>query len=70
MGNPVRVITTKPWEKMDTPSRINFAKIYTFEHNVKVNDFGFIDPQDESKLPPGGRVPMVPGSPSDSQYTA
>lgn len=51
MGDPIRVIGTKPFHsKMDPRSRVNFLKIYTVEHNVKVDDFGYVDKNDEWKL--------------------
>ncbi|OCK85582.1 hypothetical protein K432DRAFT_286426, partial [Lepidopterella palustris CBS 459.81] len=40
LGHPIRVVPTKIWEKLDPISRVNFQKIYTVEHNVKVSDFG------------------------------
>ncbi|KAF1998971.1 hypothetical protein P154DRAFT_390063, partial [Amniculicola lignicola CBS 123094] len=40
MGDPIQVIANKKWEKLDVLSRVNFRKIYTVEHNVKVNAFG------------------------------
>jgi hypothetical protein len=40
MLNSIRVRPQKQGAKMDPMSRINFAKIYTIEHNVKVMDFG------------------------------
>jgi hypothetical protein len=56
MGQSIRVIpfnedNYKPWDqKMDPRSRVNFAKLYTVEHNVKVEQFGYVDPGDEWKL--------------------
>lgn len=50
MGEPIRVIGKNAWNKMDPMSRVNFAKPYTVEHNVKVEDFGSVDPDDEWKL--------------------
>jgi len=40
MMGPIRVVPKKKQDKMHDMSRINFAKIYTVEHNVKVYDFG------------------------------
>jgi hypothetical protein len=40
MGPPIRVVATSPREKLDRRSRVNFQRIYTIEHNVKVYDFG------------------------------
>ncbi|KAH7378346.1 hypothetical protein BKA66DRAFT_149821 [Pyrenochaeta sp. MPI-SDFR-AT-0127] len=50
MGRSIRVISKQPWMKLDKMSRVNFVKIYTVEHNVKVEDFGRVDPEDEWKL--------------------
>ena len=50
MGQSIRVIGNEPWNKMDPKSRVNFLKPYTVEHNVKVEDFGSVDPSDEWKL--------------------
>jgi hypothetical protein len=50
MGEPIRVIGDKPWNTMDPMSRVNFLKLYTVEHNVKVEEFGKVDTNDEWKL--------------------
>jgi hypothetical protein len=50
MGEPIRVIGNKPYNTMDPMSRVNFVKLYTVEHNVKVEDFGCVDRNDEWKL--------------------
>ena len=50
MGDPIRVKPKNAWEKLDPISRVNFLKIYTVEHNVKVNDFGYVDKDEEWKL--------------------
>jgi hypothetical protein len=50
MGEPIRVIGIKPWNTMDPMSRVNFLKLYTVEHNVKVEEFGNVDRDDEWKL--------------------
>jgi hypothetical protein len=50
MGEPIRVIGDKPWNTMDPMSRVNFVKLYTVEHNVKVEEFGKVDANDEWKL--------------------
>lgn len=50
MGDSIRVIGREPWNTMDLMSRVNFLKLYTVEHNVKVEDFGYVDPNDEWKL--------------------
>ncbi|KAF2685720.1 hypothetical protein K458DRAFT_248088, partial [Lentithecium fluviatile CBS 122367] len=42
MGDPIRVIPYKPWERMNPVSRVNFTKLYTVEHNVKVHMFGYV----------------------------
>jgi len=40
---PIAVVPVSPDKKLDSMSRINFAKIYTVEHNVKVKHIGEID---------------------------
>jgi hypothetical protein len=40
MMTPIRVAPKKKDGKLDVMSRINFARIYTVEDNVKVYDFG------------------------------
>jgi hypothetical protein len=50
MGPSIRVIGSAPYHKMDERSRVNFMKVYTVEHNVKVEDFGNVDPAYEPRL--------------------
>lgn len=45
MRDPVKVVALNPQDKMDPMSRINFAKPYTIEHNLKVYDFGWVAPE-------------------------
>jgi hypothetical protein len=47
---PIRVIPKTPRDKLEEQSRINYAKIYTVEHNVKVHFTGQVDKQDENRL--------------------
>jgi hypothetical protein len=47
---PIRVIPKTPRDKLEKESRINYAKIYTVEHNVKVHFIGRVDPNDHHKL--------------------
>jgi hypothetical protein len=44
---PVQVVPKTPRDKLETASRINYAKIYTVEHNVKVLFIGHIAPASE-----------------------
>ncbi|PQE23490.1 Ankyrin repeat-containing domain protein [Rutstroemia sp. NJR-2017a BVV2] len=46
---PIRVIPSEPQHKLDPASRLNYAKIYTVEHYVKVWFIGKLAP--ESELP-------------------
>ncbi|KAF2267708.1 hypothetical protein CC78DRAFT_576699 [Lojkania enalia] len=50
MGPPIRIIGKKPWDKMLPSSRVNFLKIYTIEHNVKVHEFGNVASDDHWKF--------------------
>jgi hypothetical protein len=47
MRSPIRVKATRKSDRLDEMSRINYAKIYTVEHNVKVYDFGQVHSEDE-----------------------
>ena len=43
---PIKVDTNSPRDKLDPTSRVNYAKIYTVEHNVKVHFIGRIADND------------------------
>jgi hypothetical protein len=47
---PIRVIPKTPRDKLEKQSRINYAKIYTVEHNVKVLFIGEVDPKFQHRL--------------------
>jgi hypothetical protein len=42
MLSPIRVRPNKKIDKLDKMSRLNYAKVYNVEHNVKVYDFGVV----------------------------
>jgi hypothetical protein len=44
MLTAIRVKAGKPTDTMDKMARLNYTKIYTVEHNVKVYDFGKVHP--------------------------
>jgi hypothetical protein len=44
--SPVRVEITDPSEKISKESRVNYAKLTTVEHNVKVLFVGRVIPED------------------------
>jgi hypothetical protein len=46
----IRVIPRTPRDKLDPASRVNYAKIYTVEHNVKVQFIGSIAPEDRYRF--------------------
>jgi len=48
MMTSIRVVPKLKSDKLDSMSRVNFAKIYTVEHNVKVYNFGNVH---EDSLP-------------------
>jgi hypothetical protein len=50
MLSPIRVIPKSKTTKLDPMSRINYSKIYTVEHNVKVYDFGDVDEDYHERL--------------------
>jgi hypothetical protein len=47
MGQPIPVMRKEPWNTMDPQSRVSFLKLYTVEHNIKVDDFGRAHINDE-----------------------
>jgi hypothetical protein len=47
---PIQMIPKTARDKLDPTSRINYAKIYTVEHNVKVCFIGHIAPSSEKQL--------------------
>ena len=46
MRDPIRVISNQRQDQMDVMSHVNYNKVYTVEHNVKVYDFGEVHPDD------------------------
>lgn len=46
----IRVLPNTPRDKLEKESRINYAKIYTVEHNVKVHFIGHVDPKFQHKF--------------------
>ncbi|TKA51472.1 hypothetical protein B0A49_11857 [Cryomyces minteri] len=44
MRKSIKVVARTRGTKLDAMSRVNFGKIYTIEHKVKVLDFGDVDP--------------------------
>jgi hypothetical protein len=50
MRPPVRVNGAKRGSKLATMSRVNYRKIYTVEHNVKVYEFGKVHDADMESL--------------------
>ncbi|KAI9846411.1 MAG: hypothetical protein M1837_004002 [Sclerophora amabilis] len=48
--DPLEIIPKTPEERLDPLSRINFGKVYTVEHNVKVREVGKIAPNSMPKL--------------------
>jgi len=47
---PIKVISKSPRHKLESSSRLNYAKIYTVEHNVKVLFVRAIAPSSEGRL--------------------
>lgn len=47
---PICVIPSDPSISMDPKSRINYAKVFPIEMNVKVKDIGDVDPKDLHNL--------------------
>jgi hypothetical protein len=40
--DPIQVLPKSSRDKLDRSSRVNYAKIYTVEHNLKVGFIGWI----------------------------
>ena len=40
--SPIQVVTMNGSDKLEPESRLNYAKIYTVEHNIKVHFIGRI----------------------------
>jgi hypothetical protein len=49
-NEPIRVEVIDPANKLDPMSRLNYAKLYTVEHNVKVFFIGKIAKSNEQKV--------------------
>jgi hypothetical protein len=47
---PLEVEPASPGEKLDEISRLNFGKVYTVEHNVKVRPIGMISGSSMAKF--------------------
>lgn len=47
---PIKMISKNPRHKLEPASRINYAKIYTVEHNVKVCFIGWIAEESVRRL--------------------
>jgi hypothetical protein len=48
--HPIQVIPRTPRDKLEKESRINYRKIYTVEHNVKVYFMGHVAPSSQDHL--------------------
>jgi hypothetical protein len=46
----IRMIPINPKHKLDNASRLNYAKLYTIEHNVKVQFIGAVAPKYEQQV--------------------
>lgn len=46
----IRVVLFNPRDKLDATSRINYAKVYTIEYNVKVHFIGRVDPSHKHRI--------------------
>ncbi|PMD21188.1 hypothetical protein NA56DRAFT_703875 [Hyaloscypha hepaticicola] len=46
----IRVVLFNPRDKLDATSRINYAKVYTIEYNVKVHFIGRLDPNHKHRI--------------------
>ena len=48
--DPIRIIPVDQSEKLDPLSRVNLAKRYPMEHNIKVKEVGMVDQAHLKKL--------------------
>jgi hypothetical protein len=46
----IKVVPTTPRDKLDPMTRINYAKVYTIEHNIKVLGVGKVQDEDIKQL--------------------
>jgi hypothetical protein len=46
----IRVEMNTPRDKLDVTSRMNYAKVYTIEYNVKVHFIGRVDPNHKHRI--------------------
>jgi hypothetical protein len=53
MQEPIQVISSSDGDNLDPLSRLDYSRIYTVEHNVKVYDFGTVSERDRSRLVQG-----------------
>ena len=44
-SQPIRVVPDNPTDKLDDESRIDFGKVHTIHHNIKVKAFGMVHPK-------------------------
>lgn len=49
-NRPIQVVSKTHRDKLDKASRVNYAKIYTVEHNVKVQFIGRIAESDRFRF--------------------
>jgi hypothetical protein len=50
LRKPIRMLAKSPREKLDEMSRIQYAKYYTVEHNLRVLIIGKIDEKHERRF--------------------
>jgi hypothetical protein len=48
--DPIRICEIDPTEKLDPLSRVNLAKTYPIEHNIRVKEVGRVSQADLKKL--------------------
>jgi hypothetical protein len=46
----IRVVPNRPRDELHKMSRVDFSRMYTVEHNVKVSDFGDVHPSHAGRL--------------------
>jgi hypothetical protein len=50
MRSPIKVVPNSRSVELDNSSQIDYSRVYTVEHNVKVYEFGKVAPEDMAKF--------------------
>ena len=50
MRSPIKVVPNSRSVELDNSSQIDYSRVYTVEHNVRVYEFGKVAPEDMAKF--------------------